>query len=190
MVYLCAGLLFFFGVHSTAIVALRWRDRVVLRLGAATWRAIYSLVSLAGLWLIGHGFGLAQQAPTVWYTPAAWLHSVTRLLMLPVFPLLLAAYFPGRIRSAAKHPMLVAIKLWALAHLLANGTAADVLLFGSFLAWAVIDRISLKRRPVRLVPGAPAAKWNDLIVIVAGLALYLLFAGWAHLRLFGVSPLS
>ena len=129
MVYLCAGLLLFFGVHSTAIVALRWRDRVVLRLGAATWRAIYSLVSLAGLWLIGHGFGLAQQAPTVWYTPAAWLHSVTRLLMLPVFPL-------------------------------------------------------------RLVPGAPAAKWNDLIVIVAGLALYLLFAGWAHLRLFGVSPLS
>jgi uncharacterized membrane protein len=190
MVYLCAGLLLFFAVHSTSILAYEWRERMVLRLGALGWRALYSLASLAGLLLIIHGFALARTAPIVWYTPPAWLHGAARLLMLPVFPLLLAAYFPGRIRSAARHPMLAAIKFWAAAHLLANGAAADVLLFGSFLAWAVADRISLKHRAGQAPPGAPPSRWNDAIVIVAGLALYALFVLWAHQRLFGVSPLS
>jgi uncharacterized membrane protein len=190
MAYLCFGLLLFFAVHSTSIVAPHWRDRMVLRLGADAWRAGYSLLSVAGLLLIIEGFAQARAAPTVWYTPAAWTHAVARVLMLPVFPLLLAAYFPGRIRTAAKHPMLVAIKLWALAHLLANGGAADVLLFGGFLAWAVLDRVALKHRAARAVPAAPISKWNDVIVIVAGLALYAWFALWAHLRLFGVSPLA
>lgn len=187
---LIAGLILFFGTHSISIVAPHWRDRVVARIGAGAWRGVYSLASLGSLLLIIHGFGLARAASTIWYTPAAWMHSVARALLLPVFPLLLAAYFPGRIQAAAKHPMLVAIKLWAFAHLLANGTAADVLLFGGFLAWAVIDRISLKRRAPRAVPGARASKRNDVIVIIAGLALYLLVVGWAHERLFGVSPLA
>ena len=188
MAYLCVGLLLFFGVHSSSIVAPHWRDRSVLRLGAMAWRGGYSLLSLAALLLIIHGFALARAAPIAWYTPAAWSHAVARVLMVPVFPLLLAAYLPGRIRTAAKHPMLVAIKLWAFAHLLANGNAADVLLFGGFLAWAVIDRISLKRRAPRALPAAPASKWNDAITVVAGLTIYALFAGWAHLRLFGVAP--
>ena len=110
--------------------------------------------------------------------------------MLPVFPLFLATYLPGRIQRAAKHPTLVAVKLWALAHLLANGTLADTALFGAFLAWAVADRISLKRRRTRAIPGAPASAVNDAIAVVAGLAIYAAFAFWLHLKLIGVAPIG
>ncbi|MFN2168786.1 MAG: NnrU family protein, partial [Anaerolineae bacterium] len=111
------------------------------------------------------------------------------LLMLPVFVFFVAPYFPGRIKTTLKHPQLVAVKLWAVAHLLVNGTVADLVLFGSFLAWAVIDRISLKRRPERAVPGlAPAAGRNDALAIVVGLALYGLFAMVLHQRWIGVAP--
>jgi uncharacterized membrane protein len=109
--------------------------------------------------------------------------------MLPVFPLLLAAYLPGRIRDAAKHPLLAATKFWALAHLLVNGTLADVLLFGGFLAWAVADRISLKRRLQRPIQMAPPGPRNDAIAVVGGLLLFVLFLTWAHIAAFGVSPL-
>ena len=186
---LLLGLLIFLSVHSVSIASPRWRDRTAARLGAPAWRGLYSLVSLAGLLLIIHGFALSRAAPVVLYTPGIALHWLASLLMLPVLPLLFAAYLPGRIQKAARHPMLVAIKLWAVAHLLANGTAADLLLFGGFLAWAVIDRISLKRRPVKAVPGMPEGKWNDLLAIVLGLSAYALIVGWAHLHLFGVAPL-
>jgi uncharacterized membrane protein len=106
-----------------------------------------------------------------------------------VFPLLLAAYLPGRIKAAFKHPMLAAVKFWALAHLLSNGRLADVLLFGGFLAWAVVDRISLKRRTQAIRTAAPG-RLNDLIAVVLGLALYGFFVARAHLWLFGVSPLG
>jgi uncharacterized membrane protein len=109
--------------------------------------------------------------------------------MLPVFPMLLAAYLPGRIKTALKHPMLAAVKLWAFAHLIANGMLADVLLFGGFLVWAVADRVSMKRRPVRVIRTAPPSGFNDLIAVVAGLALYAVFVVWLHARWFGVSPL-
>ena len=107
---------------------------------------------------------MARREPVVLYTPPAALRHLALLLMLPVFPLLFAAYLPGRIRAAAKHPMLLAVKLWAVAHLLANGTLADVLLFGGFLAWAVADRISVKRRAAaeaHEVPAAPPRADND-----------------------------
>jgi uncharacterized membrane protein len=188
MMYLAPGLVLFLGVHSVSIVAPHWRDRAALRLGAMAWRGLYSLLSLAGLLLILEGFAVARASAPAWYVPTHWMHSAARVLMIPVFPLLLAAYFPGRVKAMAKHPMLVAVKLWAFAHLLANGSAADVLLFGSFLAWAVLDRISLKRRAPRPVPGAQPSKWNDAIVMGVGLLLYVVFLQWAHLRLFGVSP--
>jgi uncharacterized membrane protein len=108
--------------------------------------------------------------------------------MLPVFPLLFAAYLPGRIRTALKHPMLAAVKFWALAHLLVNGRLADVLLFGGFLAWAVADRISWKRRGPQILHTAPARPWNDALAVIAGLAVYGLVVSWAHVRLFGVAP--
>ena len=190
MTYLCLGLIVFFAVHSVAIVAPHWRDRMALSLGAGAWRGVYSLVSVAGLMLIVHGFGLARASAAIWYAPTHWMRVAAIVLMVPVFPLLLAAYFPGRIKALARHPMLVAIKLWAFAHLLANGSSADVLLFGSFLAWAVVDRISLKHRAPRATPGAQPSKWNDAIVLAGGLLLYAWFGHWAHLRLFGVAPFA
>ena len=190
MITLVLGLFVFFAVHSVAIAAPRWRDAMALRLGVPLWQALYSLLSLAGLLLIIHGFSLARLAPVVLYTPGAVLHTIATVLMVPVFTLLLATYLPGRIQSAARHPTLVAVKLWALAHLLANGTAADVLLFGGFLAWAVVDRISYKRRPAKAARGASPGKWNDVLAVVVGLVLYALTLGWAHQRLFGVAPLA
>ncbi|HUY84607.1 MAG TPA: NnrU family protein [Steroidobacteraceae bacterium] len=191
MTTLVLGLCVFFGMHSIAIVAPDWRDRMRGRLGERTWKGLYALISLAGLVLIVHGFALTRAAPVVLYTPPPWMRHVTFLLMLPVFPLLIAAYLPGRIKAASKHPMLAAVKFWAFAHLLMNGRLADVLLFGGFLAWAVADRISLKRRPAALaLRTAPPGRWNDAIAIVVGLALYVFFVGWAHRWLFGVSPLG
>jgi uncharacterized membrane protein len=188
MAVLIVGLVVFLGVHSVALAAPAVRSNAIARLGDGAWKGLYSLVAAAGLALIVYGFYLARESPTVLYSPPGWLRYVTFLLMLPVFPLLFAAYLPGRIKTAMKHPMLAAVKFWALAHLLANGMLADVLLFGGFLAWAVLDRISLKRR-VQAVPTAPPGRFNDVIAVVAGLALYLFFIEWAHLRLFGVSPL-
>ncbi len=190
MTILIIGLALFLGMHSIAIATPALRTRVLTSMGSNRWRGIYSLVSAAGLVLILYGFHVARQAPVVLYTPPSWLRYVTFLLMLPVFPLLLAAYLPGRIKTAMKHPMLAAVKFWALAHLLANGLLADVLLFGAFLLWAVCDRISLKRRPPQAIRTAPHGRFNDLIAVIAGLALYVVFILWAHARLFGVSPLG
>jgi len=190
MSLLIIGLLLFFAAHSVSIVNVSWRDRVAARLGVMTWQGLYALVALAGLVLIIWGYGLARQDPLVLYLPPAWLRQGATLLQIFVFPLLLATYLPGRIQAAAKHPMLAATKLWALAHLLANGTLADVLLFGSFLAWAVADRISLKRRTPPPVSTLPPSRMNDGLVIVLGLALYAAFVFWGHGWLIGVPLVS
>jgi uncharacterized membrane protein len=191
MPLLIAGLVLFLGVHSVAIVAPSFRNRTIQRMGEGAWKGLYALISLAGFVLICYGFGLARQAPVVLYSPPTWLRHLALLVMLPVFPLLIAAYLPGRIKTAAKHPMLAAVKFWAFAHLLANGSLADVLLFGGFLAWAVVDRISVKRRATpQVLRTAPPGPWNDAIAVVLGLAVYALLIEWAHVRLFGVSPLS
>jgi uncharacterized membrane protein len=187
---LIIGLAVFLGIHSISIVAPGIRAWAVASMGQNRWRGVYSLVSAAGFALILYGFHLARQAPVVLYTVPTWMRQVALLLMLPVFPLILAAYFPGRIKIAMKHPMLAAVKFWALAHLLSNGMLADVLLFGSFLLWAVCDRLSLNHRPPQVMRTAPPARFNDLIVVIAGLALYGVFIVWAHRWLFGVSPLG
>ena len=184
-----AGLVIFLGIHTVSIVAPQWREGQVARLGEGPWKGLYAGVAAVGLGLLIYGFGVARQHPVVLYTPPTALRHLALLLMVPVFPLLVAAYFPGRIQAAAKHPMLLATKLWATAHLLANGTLVDVLLFGGFLVWAVADRISVKRRAPRAIPGAPARPFNDVIVLVVGLGLYALFLFGAHRWLFGVSPL-
>lgn len=189
MALLIAGLIVFLGVHSIAIFSPDARARALKHWGEGPWKAGYGLISLVGFALVIYGFGLARQAPVVLYTPPLWMRHAAVLFMLPVFPLLLAAYLPGRIKAATKHPMLAAVKFWAFSHLLANGTLADVLLFGGFLAWAVMDRISLKRRS-QAIRTAPPGRFNDFIAIVLGLALYVVFIGWAHVRLFGVPPLG
>jgi len=196
MVWLVLGLVLFLGVHSIAIVSPTGRDRWVARLGEGAFKGLYALASFAGLALIIWGYGLSREAPVFLYAMPGGMRHLAALLLLPVFVLLLAAYLPGRIKTATKHPMLLAVKLWALAHLLAQsvtgGTLADVLLFGGFLAWAVADRISLKRRAAagltRSVPALPASGFNDAIAVVVGLALYVVFVLWAHTWLIGVKP--
>ena len=189
---LIIGLVLFLGIHTVSIVAPQWREGQIARLGEGPWKGIYSVVSAIGFGLLIYGYGAARQSPVGLYTLPTAMRHVALLLMLPVFPLLFAAYLPGRLSRLAKHPMLLATKLWATAHLLANGTLADVLLFGGFVAWAVVDRISVKRRSpaqARAVPGAPPRAMNDPIAVVGGLVVYALIVLWAHRALFGVSPL-
>jgi len=186
MTTLIFGLILFLGIHSVSIVAPAARERWAGALGDWPWKALYSLVAIAGLVLVVHGYSQARLDPTVLYTPPTALVHVNMLLMLIVFPAFLATYLPGRISVLLGHPTLVAVKAWAIAHLLVNGTLADILLFGGFLAWAVADRISLKRRAPRPIPRAPASAANDVIVVIMGLALYAGFAFWAHPRWIGV----
>jgi len=187
MTLLIVGLVIFLGTHSISIVANEWRDQMAAKLGNG-WRAVYSILSLIGFVLIIKGYAAARLEPIVLYVPPLWLHHVTAALMIFVFPLLLATYLPGRINTLFKHPMLNAVKFWAFAHLLSNGTLNDVVLFGSFLLWAVADRISIKRRPARPLNTLPATKYNDLMALVGGIALYLLTIHWLHYKLIGVVP--
>ena len=189
MTTLVIGLVMFLGVHSVAIAAPQGRDALAAKLGERAWKGLYSVLSIVGFVLLVWGYGQARQNPVIVYTPPIELRWVTAILMLPVFPLLLAPYFPGRIRDALKHPMLVAVKLWAFAHLLSNGMLADLLLFGGFLAWAVADRISFKRRVQRPLKTLPTSKRNDVIAIVLGLVLYFAFMHYLHLKWIGVSPM-
>ncbi|MGD2166794.1 MAG: NnrU family protein [Gammaproteobacteria bacterium] len=185
MLFLVVGLVLFLGMHSFSIVAPQLRDRLALRLGPL-WQIGFSIDSALGLGLIIYGYGLARLDPVVLYTPPPILRYATLVLMVIAMPLLLATYLPGRIRAAVKHPMLAAVKAWALAHLLANGTLADVLLFGGFLIWAVADRISMKRRIQRALPSLPASRANDFIVIIAGVALAAAFVHGLHTWLIGI----
>ncbi len=186
---LILGLAVFFGVHSISLLALGWRDRVAERLGKKTWQGIYSIVALVGFYLLVTGYGAARASTAVFYISPPSLRSVAALLMLPAFSLALASVIPGRIRTAAQHPLLLATMLWAVAHLLTNGSVADLLLFGTFLVWAVAVRISLERRPPRPIRVLPASTVNDAIVVIGGLALYAIFILWLHARWFGVAPL-
>jgi uncharacterized membrane protein len=186
MIILIIGLVLFFAVHSISIVNEAYRNLLIKKWGEGTYKALYSLISVLGFGLIIWGYGLARAEPILLYVPPVWLRHLSLLLLIPVFPLLFATYLPGKIKARLKHPMLVAIKLWAVAHLLVNGMLSDVLLFSTFLIWAVFDRISVKKRTQRTIPTLPGAKYNDLISIVAGLCLYITFLFWVHLWLIGI----
>lgn len=189
MALLIVGLILFFGAHSLAIVAPAWRQRMIDGGGEGRIKGLVSVISLAGFVLLVWGYGAARPVTPVLYTPPMGLKHFSLLLMLPVFPLLVSTYLPGRIKAAVKHPMLTAVKTWSLAHLLSNGTLADVLLFGSFLAWAVVDRISIKRRGGKPAPAAGTIV-NDVIAVVVGLGLYVAFIFGLHQWLFGVPPIA
>jgi uncharacterized membrane protein len=190
MTLLLIGLLLFFTAHSISMVNQPWRDRMAARLGLQLWQGLYSLVALAGFLCLIWGYGLARAEPVPVYLPPVWLRHLSLLLLLPVFPLLFATYLPGRVQRAVRHPTLVATLLWATAHLLANGMLADLLLFGAFLLWASLELISLRRRTPAPVQGAPESVHNDIIALVGGIGLYLLFLFLLHAWLFGVSPLG
>lgn len=186
MTALIAGLVLFLGVHSVSIVNAEWRDGIVNRIGKSAWQGIYSLIAVAGVALVVYGYGQARLEPIVLYVPPLWLRYAAIVVMLPVFVLLLTPYFPGRIKAVVPHPMLLATKLWGLAHLFANGMLADVVLFGSFILWAGMDRVSMKRRESRPVPSLPESKFNDLIVVAVGLGIYAAFIGGFHFWLIGM----
>ncbi len=194
MLTMVVGLLLFFGIHL-APTQPELRNGLVERFGEGAYKGFFAVVSLLGLVLIVMGYGKLQvmpgKNPDLWYPPL-WLRHVSLALMLPAMILLVAAYVPSRIRDVVKHPMLAAIKIWAFAHLLSNGDLASVVLFGSFLAWAVFDRISVKRRaalgPLGARTGGPIL--NDVLVIGAGIALYMLLLYGGHKLAFGVSPLG
>lgn len=193
MMVLIVGLILFLGIHLLP-TSPELRDGLKERLGETTYKILFSLLSLAGLIVIVLGFHKLQlhpgKNPILWYPPI-WTRHIAVALMLPAMILLVASVIPSRIRTATRHPMLVAIKIWALAHLLANGDLAALLIFGSFLAFAVYDRISVKKRGARGPLGAaqPAGALNDVLVVVIGVGLYaaLLFGG--HQWLIGVSPI-
>jgi uncharacterized membrane protein len=189
MTHLLIGLLLFLGIHSLGIVSPTGRERLVARLGEGAWKGLYSLVSLLGFVLLIYGYGVARQHPVLLYAPPVWARHLTALLMLAPFPLLFAAYLPGRIKKRLKHPMLLAVVVWATAHLIANGTLADLLLFGGFGLWALASIISLQSRPNRPLRTIAARPLNDGIAISLGLIAYLSFVLWLHARLIGVSPL-
>jgi uncharacterized membrane protein len=187
---LILGLVVFFGGHSISLLALGWRNRVAARLGPRAWQLVYSIIALLGFYLLVAGYGAARATAAVLYVPPPWLRYVAALLMLPAFTLALASVLPGRIRALSRHPLLVATLLWAVAHLLTNGSVADLLLFGTFLLWAVAVLISLERRPARRKFALRESVANDAIAVVGGLALYAIFIFWLHARWFGVSPLD
>jgi len=190
MTLLILGLLLFLGGHSLRIVANSWRDRQVERLGALPWMALYSLVALAGFALLVHGYDAARAEPLLLWQPPPWTRHAAALLTLPVFVLLVAAYLPGtRIKATLGHPMVVAVKTWAIAHLLANGTLADVVLFGAFLVWAIVDYAAARRRDRATGTTYPVGGvWRDGVALVAGGAAWAAFALWLHEPLIGVHP--
>ena len=184
MAELVAGLILFLGMHCLPMFPER-RNGLVRRFGAPGYRGVFSLISAVGLFLIVSGYGGARHEDLpVLYDPPDWTRHLVMLLMVPVFILLISAYVQGRIKRTFRHPMLLAVKLWAFAHLLVRGDLASVVLFGSFLAWAVLDRMSLKRRePLDGHGGRESEKNRSLLeklVIVAGLLAYGLFVWKGH----------
>ncbi len=194
MMLLIVGLILFLGVHLLPTVP-DVRTGLIARFGAGAYKAVFSILSLIGFAVIVMGYHKMQLHPgknPVLWDPPLWTRHIALALMLPAMIFVVAANVPSRIRSAVKHPMLLAIKIWALAHLLANGDLASLLLFGSFLAYAVYDRISVKNRGARgpLGDAAPTSAINDVIVIGVGAALYAALLLGLHQYLIGVSPLG
>ncbi|WP_439535882.1 NnrU family protein [Methyloversatilis sp.] len=190
MAMLVLGLVLLLGVHSTRLIAPGLRDAGVARLGLLPWKILYAVLSLIGLVLIVQGYGEARMAPTLLWAPPVWTRHLAALLTLPAFVLMACAYVPGtRIRAKLGHPMVAGVKIWAFAHLIANGTLADLLLFGSFLVWSVVMFATLRRRDRAAGLRRPAGSASrDAIAIVAGIAGWAVFAGWLHLALIGVKP--
>jgi uncharacterized membrane protein len=190
MPQLIAGLLIFLGVHSVGIAAPQWRAQQVARMREGSWKLAYGAVSLVGIFLVVWGYGLARADPVVLWGAPAFARHLTALLTVIAFVLVAAAYVPGtRIKAALGHPMTAGVALWALGHLLANGRLAALILFGSFLAWAVITfvvRRARDREAGRTYPAGSLAR--DAIVVVIGVVASAVFALYLHGPLTGIRP--
>lgn len=192
MLVLILGLVVFLGVHSVRIFADNWRRGLIARRGEGPWKGIYSLVSIVGFVLIIWGYGMARQNPVVLWDSPEWLRHFAIALNLIAFILFAVYLVPsGRMKARLGHPMLLSVKVWAFAHLLANGTLADLVLFGSFLVWAVVDFVASRRRDratgtVRIA--GPAR--NDAIAVVVGVLIWAAILWRVHQWVIGVSPLA
>ena len=192
MPLLVAGLVLFLGVHSVRIVADDWRTARIAAMGERAWKLAYTVVSLLGFALIVYGYGQARQATTLLWQPPIWTRHAAAALVLVAFVLVSAAYVPGtRIKSAVGHPMILGVKVWAIAHLIANGTLADVVLFGAFLAWAIVDYAASRRRDrAGGVTYAHGPVTRDVIAVVIGTLAWAVFGFWLHGPLIGVRPFA
>jgi len=187
LLILIIGLVLFLGIHTLTTLRAA-RAAAIARLGEGGYKILYLVVSLAGIALIVWGFGMYRTTGwiDVWYPPKAMRH-LALALMLPAVIMVVASYIRGRIYTTLKHPMLAGVKLWALAHLLANGDLGSIILFGSVLAWAVYDRISLKRRADAGAPPIPVGgPLNDVIAVIVGLVVYLALVFAFHPLVIGV----
>jgi uncharacterized membrane protein len=192
VIVLLLGLALFLGVHSTRIFADDWRNAQIKRIGLNPWKGMYSVLSLVGLVLIVYGYGLTRITPVELWSPPTFMRHLAGLLMLISFILLAAAYVPGtRIRRAVGHPMVLGVKVWAVAHLLSNGRLGDVVLFGTFLVWGIVLYAASRRRDRRngtVYTVGPANR--DAIAVVGGMAAWVVFAVWLHGMLIGVQPFA
>lgn len=190
MVWLILGLVLFLGVHSVRVFAEDWRTNTRARLGENAFKGVYSVVSVLGFGLIIWGFGQARLQPVVVWTPPVGMRHLASLLTLLAFVSLAAAYVPGNaIKARLHHPMVLGVKIWALAHLLANGMLAHMVLFGSFLVWAVLSfRAARQRDRVGQVVYAPGRAGPTVVTVLLGVALWAGFAFWAHGAWIGVRP--
>ena len=199
MAELILGLVLFLGVHALRVFAEGTRERLIGSMGPFVYKAFYSVVSIIGLLLIVSGYTAARTEPIVLYTPPMGMAHAASLLTLIAFVLLAAAYIPGNmILRKLKHPMTLAVKVWALAHLLSNGTLADLLFFGGFLVWSVLVYRSARRRPPVENPGLsnlpaviasrPPSMLASLLTLVVGIGAWAWFAFQGHALLIGVAP--
>jgi len=191
MAFLIAGLLVFLGNHSIHLVMPAWRKRFIDQYGVNTWKLLFSVFSLLGLFLIIHGYGLTREFPVFVWNPPVWTRHSAILLNLLAFILLAATFVKhNHFKMKLGHPMYAGVKLWSFAHLISNGRLGDVLLFASFLIWAVAG-FSMSRRRDRLnAVTYPAANGKStLLTVVAGSVAWAVFAFWLHVLLIGVPPL-
>jgi uncharacterized membrane protein len=187
---LILGLLMFLGMHSVRIFAEGWRTQVINTKGPGAWKGLYTVVSLVGFGLIIWGYGQARLAPVVLWGSPSWTRHLASLLVLIAMVLLAAAYVPRNgIKARLHHPMVLGVKVWALAHLLANNTLADLLLFGGFLLWSLLDFRAVRQRDRAAGTVYPAGTWaGSLATVAVGSAAWAAFAFWLHVVLFGVRP--
>jgi uncharacterized membrane protein len=191
MAILILGLVIFLGVHSIRIFAYDWRQRQITRIGEGPWKGLYSLVSAIGFVLIIVGFCQARMNPVLLYAPPAWLRHLNTLFTLISFVLVAAAYSPrNHIKARIGHPMVAGTKIWAFGHLLAIGMLRDVVLFGAFLLWAIVDfAVSRRRDRAAGVIYSAGTLTGDAVAVLAGVIVWAAFAFWLHKLLIGVNPL-
>ena len=190
MFYLVAGLLIFLGVHSVRIFAEGWRTQMLQLMGEGVYKGMYSLLAVLGFGLIAYGFGVARETPVMLWNPPIGMRHVASLLTVIAFVLLAATYVPRNgIKARVHHPMVLAVKAWALGHLLANGSVAHVLLFGSFLAWGVVNFIAARRRDRAAGTQYPTGTLaGTSVTVVVGVAAWAVFAFKLHGLLIGIRP--